>query len=597
MDVNGLIEVLQRVEAGEIRYHAIDTTEPSPMAHEIVNGKPYTYLDDAPLEERRTRAVALRRSLPKEGRELGALDADAIDLVREQAWPEARDPEEAHDALLGLVAVRESDTTSWLPWLEELFSAARAGTIEVDGERLWFPAELLRFVELLYPDVERTLLREPPATPSKSSQSARMRGGACFEGTWRPSDPPPRRPSLRATGLRAVDVERGARADRGQRVHPARPLHAGPRRRCSRGVLRPSPAGAHPPLHARSPAAGDRAGHGADYMRFLLRWHHVVPGMQLEGRAGVRQAVAQLRGFEAPAATWELDLLPARVQDYIPSWLDELCLAGELAWARLAPPAGDEDGNGSGSPASRVTRVALAPRPELQPLLAAHPVAMSRLPEALGGGQPAEILEVLRAPRPRCSSTSSSDEGTQPPRGPTSSAGLRELIFAGPCALRWAFQGDCDSSRGGHRGRPTAGVVVPRPYLPRSAHGGETTPAAVLPVAGPPVARARISRARDAEERRRRAGRWCCWERYGRALPRHRGAGALSPCRGRGPFCARACVRPRSSGVSLRGRGASCAASSASSFAAPGGPSKPSRRVRKEPLRGRARGVSAPRTR
>ncbi len=131
MDIGGLVDVLKRIEAGEVRLHAIDTLEPSPMAHEILSGKPYTYLDDAPLEERRTRAVTLRRALPESARELGSLDADAIARVREEAWPDPRDAEEAHDALLSLVVAPASELAAWAPLLEELVDGGRAATVRV----------------------------------------------------------------------------------------------------------------------------------------------------------------------------------------------------------------------------------------------------------------------------------------------------------------------------------------------------------------------------------------------------------------------------------------------------------------------------------
>src|SRR5690606_3245180 len=112
MDVENLRHVLERVEAGEIRYHAKDTVEPSPMAHEIITGKPYTYLDDAPIEERRTRAITLRRGLPENARDLAALDADAIAAVADEAWPQPRSAEEVHDILLGVVAIDERAVTT-----------------------------------------------------------------------------------------------------------------------------------------------------------------------------------------------------------------------------------------------------------------------------------------------------------------------------------------------------------------------------------------------------------------------------------------------------------------------------------------------------
>jgi ATP-dependent Lhr-like helicase len=135
MDVDALREVLERIERGEIRVHARDTTEPSPFAHEILTSKPYTYLDDAPLEERRARAVTLRRTLPEHARDLGELDAGAIARVREEAWPDPRDAEELHDALLGFVALRAEDGAPWLALFEELLGARHAKQLPVHGQR------------------------------------------------------------------------------------------------------------------------------------------------------------------------------------------------------------------------------------------------------------------------------------------------------------------------------------------------------------------------------------------------------------------------------------------------------------------------------
>jgi ATP-dependent Lhr-like helicase len=152
MDMDGLKDVLRRIEEGEIRLHARDTTEPSPFAHEMVNSKPYTYLDNAPLEERRARAVVLRRTLPDNARDLGVLDPEAIERVGQEAWPQPRDAEELHDVLLGLLALRASEAPEWEPWFDELVAVGRAAVLETaGGGRLWFAAESLRAIEKLYP--------------------------------------------------------------------------------------------------------------------------------------------------------------------------------------------------------------------------------------------------------------------------------------------------------------------------------------------------------------------------------------------------------------------------------------------------------------
>ncbi|MDH4016536.1 MAG: DEAD/DEAH box helicase, partial [Actinomycetota bacterium] len=88
MDVDGLRQLIEGIEQGRVHAHCVDTTEPSLLSHEILNGRPYTFLDDAPLEERRTRAVQLRRGLPVEARELAKLDPEAIDRVREEVAPD-----------------------------------------------------------------------------------------------------------------------------------------------------------------------------------------------------------------------------------------------------------------------------------------------------------------------------------------------------------------------------------------------------------------------------------------------------------------------------------------------------------------------------
>src|SRR5579885_219151 len=109
LDVDGLKGILQKIHGGEIKCVAIDTPQPSEFSHEILNANPYAYLDDAPLEERRARAVEMRRVLPDSVlQEVGKLDPAAIEQVRIEAWPDVRDADELHDALLTLVAVPES---------------------------------------------------------------------------------------------------------------------------------------------------------------------------------------------------------------------------------------------------------------------------------------------------------------------------------------------------------------------------------------------------------------------------------------------------------------------------------------------------------
>ncbi len=455
MDIKNLEQVLGRIEAGEIRLHARDTTEPSPMAHEIINGKPYTFLDDAPLEERRTRAVMLRRSLPREARDLGALDADAIERVAEQAWPQPRNADETHEALTALVAVHEQDAAEWEGWLLDLAARGRAGAIEANGVRLWFAAEQHPAIALLYPDASLPAFRLPEgvAEPCEDREEARrrlLRGHSEVREPFTPSGLAGR------TGLETKDVARGLQQVEASgfvlrgRFTPGR--EGDEDEFCDRRLL----ARIHRETLDRLRREIDPVS-AQDFMRFLLRWQHVAPGTQLAGRRGARQAVTQLGGFEAPAASWERDLLRARVEDFGPNWLDELCLSGEVAWGRLAPPRSATNGQ-SGSEAARLSRatkvtpVTVASRADLAMLLAAAR-ADGRVPREPAAGAAAELLALLRE-----RGALFFDELVSGTRRLASDVeeGLRELIAAGLVASD-GFQGLRDltrrSARRARRGR------------------------------------------------------------------------------------------------------------------------------------------------
>ena len=399
MDLDGLLALLDRIERGAVRLHARDTTEPSPMAHEIVSGRPYTFLDDAPLEERRTRAVALRRGLPESASELGALDRDAIERVRDEAWPAPRDAEEVHDALLGLVVVAETDVPDWLPTLEGLVAGGRATSFEVGAERYWFAAEQVRHIELLYPGAAPPLsVPEAAIEPVADREEARLR---MLRGQTEVLGPLATGELAARVCLDAADVERGLRqleaggfVLRGrfmpQGADDAEPVVVESRAEqwCDRRLL----ARIHRYTLERLRREIDPVP-ARDFVRFLLRWHHLAPGTALEGRGGVRQAVALLAGFEAPAGSWEPELLHARVTDYGPAWLDELCLAGEVAWTRLSTKRSDGR-SATGAAATRATPLTLAPRAALPLLLAAaRPAPADAAPRLAGAA--AELYALL----------------------------------------------------------------------------------------------------------------------------------------------------------------------------------------------------------
>jgi ATP-dependent Lhr-like helicase len=392
MNVEGLLDVLERIEDGRIRLHARDTMEPSPMAHEIVTGRPFTYLDNAPIEERRTRAVQLRRALPSDARDLGELDAGAIALVREQAWPAPRDAEEAHDALLGLLAAREQDLGGWGAYLEALRAAGRAARLSVRGTSMWFAAESLPALDLLY--LAATFEARPVLPPGVGVRVAGREEARrlLLRGHMEVLGPVSAHELAARTGLEERDatwglqqLEAGGFVLRG-RFSPG--LAPGDEEWCDRRLL----ARVHRLTLDRLRREIDPVG-AQDFMRFLLRWQHLGVGQTLAGRAGARAVIEQLAGIEAPATEWENALLPARVSDYTPRFLDDLSLGGEVAWGRLAPrrPATEE---GAGSAATRATPVALASRAQFGALLAlARGEAEARAPSM---GAAAEVHALLR---------------------------------------------------------------------------------------------------------------------------------------------------------------------------------------------------------
>ena len=455
MDVDGLAEILGRIEAGEIRLHAVDTAEPSPMAHEVVSGKPYTYLDNAPIEERRTRAVSLRRVLPEDARELGALDIDAIRRVAEEAWPQPRDAEEVHDALLGLVAIEEQFIENWTPWLRELALAGRARSLGGESARVWFAVESIRLVAQLFPEREVPELELPDgvATVADNREDALVQ---IIRGHTEVLAPTTVAALCERTSLNSRDVEMGLLHVesggfilRGTFTPGARIEEFCDRRLLARihrrtlERLRKEIA----PVSAR------------DYARFLIRWQHAGAETRLEGKEGIRRAIRRLQGFEAPAPAWERDLLPARVRDYRPGDLDELCFAGEIVWARLSPRRSAADGNGhadrgtSRSAATRATPVTLAFREDLPDLLTAARSYLADAPPEPEVGAAGEVLQLLR----RRGALFFEEIAAQTRRLPSDvEQGLLELIGAG-LVTSDGFQGlrtIALGRRSNHRRRP-----------------------------------------------------------------------------------------------------------------------------------------------
>ncbi|HEX2481929.1 MAG TPA: DEAD/DEAH box helicase, partial [Methylomirabilota bacterium] len=395
-DADGLVRLFDGFRSGAVEPLFRETTEPSPLAHEILNGRPYTFLDDAPLEERRTRAVALRRGLPETARDLGQLDPDAIARVREEARPDCRNAEELHDLLLELVVLRPERACE--TWFRELAETGRAASVLTATGPLWLAAEQRPRVAALFPEARiEPDVRVPAgiAATAAEEEEARVftvRGHLARLGPCTVAELAAR--TGLAEGAMPVPL---ARLEAEGFVLRGRfdPAHAGMEEFCERRLL----ARIHRYTRDRlrreiEPVTAQ------DLMRFLLRWQHVAPGTQLEGRQGLLLAIEQLQGFEIAAGSWEPSVFPARVRGYRPEWLDELCLSGQVAWARLevrSAPVGDPGeapGRGGLTP-SHATPVSFLVRENLPWLLsAARGDAAPVLP---GPGPTYDVLECLRA--------------------------------------------------------------------------------------------------------------------------------------------------------------------------------------------------------
>ena len=370
MDIDGLKRLLRGIASGEIRVLAVDTPVPSQFSHEILNANPFAYLDDAPLEERRARAVEMRRVLPEAVlEEVGGLDPGAIAQVRSEAWPDVRDADELHDVLHTLVALPESRASlgwadegvrpytspgDWERYFGTLVSDGRAGVAAVEGRRYWVAAERARSFLALFPSArfERDL------ADVESGEVSRDEAVLTLVIGWMSAIGPTTTSELGdVLGLSASDIEKGllrmeaagtvlrgrftAAATRASRPRPHE--HAEPETEwCERRLL----ARIHR-LTVGMLRKQIEPVTAAQFMRWLLRWHHVAPGSQAAGERGTLEVLQQLQGFEVAANAWERQVLARRVTDYDAKWLDQLCMTGAVGWGRLSPhPATLESGGG-----------------------------------------------------------------------------------------------------------------------------------------------------------------------------------------------------------------------------------------------------------
>jgi ATP-dependent helicase Lhr and Lhr-like helicase len=458
MDIDGLKALLSGIQEGRIRCLAVDTPVPSQFSHEILNANPYAYLDDAPLEERRARAVEMRRILPESVlEEVGKLDQAAIAQVRQEAWPDVRDADELHDVLHTLIAFpgttwgeRTSDVqpnaavfgnilsltsqpdpppasrtaldwtvasggprvgSEWQRYFERLSEQGRAAQAEHAGRTYWVAAERAKVFSLLFPDArfDRAIAEIQGNTPSFDDALLTLVTG------WMSHLGPATASQLgHMLGLPASEIEKAF-----LRMEASGALLRGQFTDAASRANR-----THEPLH---PAGPEQNGHelewcdrrllarihrltvatlrkqtepvtAAQFMRWLLRWQHVAPASQVQGERATLDVLRQLQGFEIPANAWERQILARRIADYDPKWLDQLCLTGAVGWGRLSPHPATLDDTAAGK--RRVIPTSVAPitffvREESDWMTPHRPDAGQ--PEARGLSEGArQVLEFLR---------------------------------------------------------------------------------------------------------------------------------------------------------------------------------------------------------
>ena len=356
MDLDGLKRLLADIADGTIETVAIDTPEPSPLSHEILNANPYAYLDDAPLEERRARAVQMRRTLPADQAEnAGALDPQAITLVASEAWPPMRNADELHEALLGFGVLPPTDSPALFV---ELVASNRATILRTAGREFWVAAERLELVRAVYPD--SILDPEIPAASVRAIPESPERCAAeVLRGWFECSGPKTADDFVRDLALSRdlVDQALAQLEAEGQILRGSFTAGATELEWCHRRLL----ARIHRLTLGRLRREIEPVT-TAEFYAFLNRWQHLAPGTQLHGVDGTLQVIRQLQGSEFAAAAWETVILPRRVARYDPDFLDQLCLSGEVSWGRLSPhPAFEREHEGETSRSRRVRPTRVAP--------------------------------------------------------------------------------------------------------------------------------------------------------------------------------------------------------------------------------------------
>ncbi len=427
-DMEALKEVFAAVERGEIEFIARDTREPSPFSYELLNANQYAFLDGGEAAERRARAVATRRSLSVDDvRDLGRLDAGAIAQVVADAQPLVRNPDELHDMLLSRIVLPVEEGDEWSSWFSHLASAGRATlviwqlqTAKQDVVRAWVATERVPAVLAAFPDAVLTPVVTVPNGVKTEWESTEARV-AMVRGLLEICGPVTTESAAARIGITVNQTDAALQSLEGDGV-------------LLRGKFTPPAATVSDETHSRSenfPSEFTQVAECCEvlpgrqdvqtewchrrllsrihrltmdglrrqiepisvdiFMRFLFRHHGVVESHRREGSNGLFEVIGQLQGLDIPSVAWERDILPLRVTGYHSEWLDELCLTGEVGWARLFPPPRDPDKSRPMASLTRVAPVSIFLREDLLWLAARAPN-----PEFEGVSSPADqILEIL----------------------------------------------------------------------------------------------------------------------------------------------------------------------------------------------------------
>ena len=365
MDSEGWLALLRRMENGEVRLLARDLPAPSPLAAEILNARPYAFLDDAPLEERRTQAVLNRRwSDPASPDDMGALDPEAIAAVAEEAWPRARNSDEVQEALVALACVTQEEAArlaqadeNWPAWLAELAAAGRVTRMRgAGGIDFWVALERLDCLQAAYTDTSIEPPLTVPASHRGNDGEPWTRDAALVEvvrARLSGSGPQPLAAIAASLALPAstAAIALGQLESEGYVMRGRFTPGVDEEEWCERHLL----ARIHRYTIRRLRREIEPV-ELQDFMRFLFDWQHLTPETQWQGQDALPRLLSLLEGYEAPAGSWEPDLLALRLPDYSILWLDDLCRAGKTVWTRIDAPR-----SAAGGPV-RTTPIVLLPR-------------------------------------------------------------------------------------------------------------------------------------------------------------------------------------------------------------------------------------------